>query len=173
MFWPQIIRGAAIMFCLLPPTRLALGHLAPAAVPDASGLFNLMRNLGGAIGLALIDSVIYGRAPHHATDIIHRLMAGDVATAKFVGIPLRLFLDRAAGPLDPMTQMILTPMVERAAYTQAVNDAWALVAVLTLAALLSVPFARRRKEARSPNSASAILGAITTSQTAATSFDNN
>lgn len=69
MFWPQIIRGAAIMFCLLPPTRLALGHLAPAAVPDASGLFNLMRNLGGAIGLALIDSVIYGRA--HSRDGHH------------------------------------------------------------------------------------------------------
>jgi DHA2 family multidrug resistance protein len=150
MFWPQVVRGAAIMFCLLPPTRLALGHLAPAAVPDASGLFNLMRNLGGAIGLALIDSVIYGRAPDHATAIIHRLMAGDVATAKFVGIPLKLFLDRPAGPLDPVTQMMLTPMVERAAYTQAVNDAWALVAVLTLAVLLSVPFARRKKAARHP-----------------------
>ena len=150
MFWPQIVRGAAIMFCLLPPTRLALGHLAPSAVPDASGLFNLMRNLGGAIGLALIDSVIYGRAPGHATAIIHRLMAGDVATAKFVGIPLKLFLDRPAGPLDPVTQMMLTPMVERAAYTQAVNDAWALVAVLTFAALLSVPFARRKKAARIP-----------------------
>ena len=33
MFWPQVIRGLAIMFCLLPPTRLALGHLAPSRVP--------------------------------------------------------------------------------------------------------------------------------------------
>src|SRR5271154_6787697 len=63
MFWPQVIRGLAIMFCLLPPTRLALGHLAPSRVPDASGLFNLMRNLGGAIGLAMIDTVIYTRSP--------------------------------------------------------------------------------------------------------------
>ena len=150
MFWPQVIRGAAIMFCLLPPTRLALGHLAPVAVPDASGLFNLMRNLGGAIGLALIDSVIYGRAPVHATAIIHRLMAGDIATAKFVGIPLALFRGRTPGPLDPVTQDILGPMVERAAYTQAVNDAWALVAVLTFVAILCVPFARRKKDARIP-----------------------
>jgi MFS transporter, DHA2 family, multidrug resistance protein len=142
MFWPQIVRGVAIMFCLLPPTRLALGHLAPEAVPDASGLFNLMRNLGGAIGLALIDSVIYGRAPGHAEAIVSRLMAGDTATAKFVGIPLALFAGRAPGPLDSFTQAILKPMVERAAYTQAVNDAWALVAILTLAALVGVPFAR-------------------------------
>ena len=56
MFWPQVIRGLAIMFCLLPPTRLALGTLDASRVPDASGLFNLMRNLGGAIGLALIDT---------------------------------------------------------------------------------------------------------------------
>ena len=52
------------MFCLLPPTRLALATCA-GRVPDASGLFNLMRNLGGAIGLALIDTVIYGRSPMH------------------------------------------------------------------------------------------------------------
>ena len=66
-------------------------------MPDASGLFNLMRNLGGAIGLALIDTVIYGRAPHHAAAIIERLQAGDVETAKAVGIPLALFASHGAG----------------------------------------------------------------------------
>jgi DHA2 family multidrug resistance protein len=148
MFWPQVVRGVAIMFCLLPPTRLALGHLETALVPDASGLFNLMRNLGGAIGIALIDSIIYGRAPVHARAIVDRLMAGDVATAKFVGIPLRLFVDRAPGPLDPITQSILEPMVNRAAFVQAMNDAWAVVAILTLAAVFSVPFARQRRIAK-------------------------
>jgi len=148
MFWPQVIRGVAIMFCLLPPTRLALGHLNKADVPDASGLFNLMRNLGGAIGIALIDSIIYGRAPVHARAIVDRLMSGDVATAKFVGIPLRLFTDRAPGPIDPITQSILEPMVNRAAFVEAMNDAWAVVAILTLAAVLSVPFARPRRLAK-------------------------
>ncbi|MGC8535980.1 MAG: DHA2 family efflux MFS transporter permease subunit [Rhizomicrobium sp.] len=146
MLWPQIIRGVAIMFCLLPPTRLALGHLAPEAVPDASGLFNLMRNLGGAIGLALIDSVIYGRATIHAHVIVRQLMAGDVKTAKFVGIPLALFRSREKGPLDSFTRAILKPMIERAAYTQSVNDAWALVAILTLTALISIPFAQAARE---------------------------
>ena len=86
MFWPQIIRGVAIMFCLLPPTRLALGHLEPHRVADASGLFNLMRNLGGAIGLALIDSVIYGRSGLLGQQIVERLRAGDIETAKFIGL---------------------------------------------------------------------------------------
>ena len=87
MFWPQVIRGLAIMFCLLPPTRLALGHLAASRVPDASGLFNLMRNLGGAIGLAMIDTVIYTRSPALGATFMERLQGGNVDTAKFVGIP--------------------------------------------------------------------------------------
>ncbi|HWE06376.1 MAG TPA: DHA2 family efflux MFS transporter permease subunit [Rhizomicrobium sp.] len=146
MLWPQIVRGAAIMFCLLPPTRLALGHLPPVAVPDASGLFNLMRNLGGAIGIALIDSVIYGRVPAHAQAIVHRLMAGDIETARFVGIPLQLFRNRPAGSLDPDTQSILEAMVNHAAFVRAMNDAWTLAAALTLAALFALPFARVRRK---------------------------
>ncbi|WP_293906555.1 DHA2 family efflux MFS transporter permease subunit [Phenylobacterium sp.] len=142
MIVPQIVRGAAIMFCLLPPTRLALGRLEAARIPDASGLFNLMRNLGGAIGLALIDTVIYGRLPHHAAAIVARLQAGDRVTAQAVGIPLALFDARPPGPIDPGTAAMLEPMVRKLALVQSINEAWAVVAVLTFAALLVVPFAR-------------------------------
>ncbi len=139
---PQIVRGVAIMFCLLPPTRLALGHLAPLEVPDASGLFNLMRNLGGAIGLALIDTVIYGRSPAHARTITAALQNGDVATATAVGIPIDLFVQHR-GPIDAVTQAMLEPMVQKLALVRAINDAWLVVAGLTFCALLVVPFAVR------------------------------
>lgn len=143
MFWPQVIRGLAIMFCLLPPTRLALGSLDKQRVPDASALFNLMRNLGGAIGLALIDTVIYGRSTMHGVEIMNKLMAGDVATAKFVGIPLEIFAARSTGPLDAFSQALLKPLVEKAALTLAINDAWLMIAVLTATVLVCVPFAKR------------------------------
>lgn len=143
MFWPQVVRGLGIMFCLLPPTRLALGALAPDRVPDASGLFNLMRNLGGAIGLALIDTVIFSRAPVHGTAIVERLQAGDTATARFIGLPLELFAARPAGPIDAEAAAFLRPLIEKAAMTSAINEAWALVALLTLAAMAFAPFARR------------------------------
>lgn len=142
MFWPQILRGLAIMFCLLPPTRLALGHLSPDRVPDASGLFNLMRNLGGAIGLALIDTVIYSRAPVHGLHLMARLQAGDTAAAAFLGIPPQMFAALPPGPLDAATQGLLAPLLEKAALTAAINDAWLLIALLTGIALLCVPFAR-------------------------------
>jgi DHA2 family multidrug resistance protein len=150
MFWPQIVRGLAIMFCLLPPTRLALGRLSPAHVPDASGLFNLMRNLGGAIGIALIDTVIYLRSPIHADALTTKLQAGDVLAATFVGIPLDQFASRPPGPLDLDTQAMLQPLVEKAALVQAINEAWAMIAALTVVALLCVPFARRANVASFP-----------------------
>jgi MFS transporter, DHA2 family, multidrug resistance protein len=142
MFWPQVIRGLAIMFCLLPPTRLALGHLTASRVPDASGLFNLMRNLGGAIGLAMIDTVIYSRSPTLGAGFMQRLQAGDVDTAKFVGIPLDMFMNRPAGPLEGPALTMVQSLVEKAALVQAINEAWIMIAVLTIGALLCVPFAK-------------------------------
>jgi len=142
MFWPQIARGVAIMFCLLPPTRLALGRLEASQIPDASGLFNLMRNLGGAIGLALIDTVIFGRAPKLAQAIVSKLQQGDLDTARAVGIPLALFQAHGKGPIDSDTAEMLRPMVQHLALVQAINEAWILVSVLTLLALLTVPFAK-------------------------------
>ena len=142
MFWPQAIRGFAIMFCLLPPTRLALGQLSLVRVPDASGLFNLMRTLGGAIGLALIDTVIYSRAAAHSEAIIARLQAVDADVAKFVGVPLDLLNARAPGPFDDAALATLRPLVEKAALTQSINEAWALIALLTVIALFCAPFAR-------------------------------
>ena len=121
MFWPQLIRGSAIMLCILPPTQLALGHLARTAIDDASGLFNLMRNLGGAIGIALIDTVIYTRTPEYARSIIGRLAAGDLDTAKALGIPPEAL---ASAPLDPEKQALLASLVDKVAFVDAINDAW-------------------------------------------------
>mgnify|MGYP005988395479 CR=1 FL=1 len=144
MFWPQMVRGVAIMLCLLPPTRLALGDLPLPEVPDASGLFNLMRNLGGAIGLALIDTVIYGRAPVLGRQIVERLQAGDMKEAEAVGVPLGLFAARIGQPVDDSTRAMLAPLVEKLALVRAINEAWLLIAILTVLALCLVPFAKRR-----------------------------
>lgn len=141
MFWPQVVRGAAIMFCLLPPTRLALGSLAAAQVPDASGLFNLMRNLGGAIGIALIDTIIYTRSEPLAQTLWDRLRAGDTAAAAFVGAPAGTMTGNA-GSFSPDTIAALDPLVQTAASVQAINEAWLIVAILTGCALVFLPFAR-------------------------------
>jgi DHA2 family multidrug resistance protein len=141
MFWPQVLRGVAIMFCLLPPTRLALGSLTAAQVPDASGLFNLMRNLGGAIGIALIDTILYGRTGGHAEALRDRLIAGDVTAARAIGLDLHLFTHRPPDVSDATVEAYLRPMVESAAFALSANEAWTLLACAALLGLLLVPFA--------------------------------
>ncbi len=141
MFWPQVLRGVAIMFCLLPPTRLALGALTEAQVPDASGLFNLMRNLGGAIGIALIDTILYGRTGGHAEALRDRLIAGDITAARAIGLDLELFTHRPPDVSDATVEAYLRPMVEKAAFALSTNEAWTLLACAALLGLLLVPFA--------------------------------
>ena len=137
MFWPQIIRGFAIMFCLLPTTRMALGTLTAERIPNASGIFNLMRNLGGAIGIALIDSMIYGRSARHGQEIMEHLRMGDPHFISFVGLSAEAARAGAAMTPDAAAQEMLRPIIERAALTQSMNEAWALIAIATL---LSVGF---------------------------------
>lgn len=146
MFWPQLVRGVAIMFCLLPPTRFALGSLPEGEIADASGLFNLMRNLGGAIGIALIDTILYGRGPLHAEDFRVRLLAGDISAAKAIGLDPSLLINRPPGPPDEATIAYVRPMVEKAALALSVNEAWAMLACVALAGLLLVPLARDNKK---------------------------
>jgi MFS transporter, DHA2 family, multidrug resistance protein len=133
MLLPQIVRGAAVMLCLLPPVRLALGHLPPAAVPNASGLFNLSRNLGGAIGLALIDTILYGRAPVIGEQYRQALEGHSVEAAKAVGLPMERFLAHVPGtPLDASTIAYVRSAVERQSLVEAINEAWAIAAALML-----------------------------------------
>jgi DHA2 family multidrug resistance protein len=145
MFWPQVLRGIAIMFCLLPPTRIALGDLPEIEVADASGLFNLMRNLGGAIGIALIDTILYGRVASYAENFRDRLLAGDVTAAKAIGLDPSRLLDRPPGPPTDAEIAFVRPLVEKASLALCVNEAWLLLAGFAIIGLLLVPFARDSK----------------------------
>jgi DHA2 family multidrug resistance protein len=143
LFWPQVLRGVSIMLCLLPATRLALERWPQAEIPDASGMFNLMRNLGGAIGIALIDTILEQRTQGHVDGLIARLQARDVDAARLVGIPIRQFLNAPPGPIDDLTKAIVAPMVKRAALAQSFNEAWIMIAILFAVSLLALPLMRR------------------------------
>src|SRR5690606_10196779 len=65
IFLPQILRGISLMLCMVPVSNIALGMLPPDKVKNASGLFNLTRNLGGAVGLAIINTVLSNREDFH------------------------------------------------------------------------------------------------------------
>ena len=54
LFVPQILRGFPQVFAVAPSVKLGLGSLPPERLKYASGLFNMMRNLGGAVGIAVV-----------------------------------------------------------------------------------------------------------------------
>ncbi len=62
---PQAFRGFAQQFAVAPTVTLTLGALAPDRLKLASGLFNLMRNLGGAIGIAVCGTILNDRTNFH------------------------------------------------------------------------------------------------------------
>ncbi len=137
MFWPQVIRGASVMLCLLAPTHIALSGLAEHEIGDGSSLFNMMRNLGGAIGISLIDTVMFTRGPQHAETLTDKLKAGDPATLDLFG----LLPSDVEGGLDSMRLLDLMPDLEKQSLVMAINDAWMMLAAITiigLAALLAV-----------------------------------
>ncbi len=150
MFWPQVVRGSAIMLCLLPPTRLALGHLPPAKIADASGLFNLMRNLGGAIGIALIDTVMYTRAPQHGEGLAARLLAGDIETGRIIGLPDGMLRGNPIGAVTPEMEAAVRPLIEKASLVASINEAWAMLAAFTVLGLIALPFASKRRDVEEP-----------------------
>lgn len=73
---PQILRGCGLMLCMVPINNVALGTLPPQQLKNASGLYNLTRNLGGAVGLAVINTMLNTRTDVHITRLHEWVAAG-------------------------------------------------------------------------------------------------
>jgi MFS transporter, DHA2 family, multidrug resistance protein len=135
---PQIERGAAVLFCIVPITGLALDPLPASEVSNASSLFNLIRNVGGAVGIGVVDTIVNIRPPEIVSGLLVDLQHGNAAKAAFVGIPSS-FLAGNPGTLDPSDLTFVKPIIERAAATIAFNEAWLLVSATIVVAVLVVP----------------------------------
>jgi DHA2 family multidrug resistance protein len=133
-----VLRGVGIMFCILPSTRLAMEGWPEIQIPDASALFNLMRNLGGAIGIALVDTVVEQRTQGHADTLIHRLQAGDADAARQAGLPTTMFHGHAMAPVSDFVKQMIAPMLKRAALTTSFNEAWLWLGGLFLFSFLAL-----------------------------------
>lgn len=131
LFWPQVLRGASIALCILPPIRIALGLVPIDKVSDASGLFNLVRNIGGVIGIAVMDTVMFSRAPEHAERLIELARSSPAIAAPLLGVTVNEIPD----PDDAMGIFALGDLAQAAGLTQAINECWWLLAALSLCAL--------------------------------------
>jgi DHA2 family multidrug resistance protein len=144
LFIPQALRGFATLFCIIPATAMALDGAAPSELHYASGLFNLTRTLGGALGIAAVTTWLSDLGRLHAL----RLSEALTDASGQAGAALSALAARAgAATPDPahalvLAQGYLAGLVQREAATQAFEDVFRLLAWAFLALLLLVPFCR-------------------------------
>lgn len=144
LFWPQVMRGLAMLLCIVPATGMALNGVPPEDLRYASGLFNLMRNLGGAIGIALVNTWLIDFSREQTA----RLGAA-MGEAPDRAIGMMQGLAQVAGGWTPdasralsMAEAVMGRVVGREAATLAFADTYRLMAFLFFAALIIVPFAK-------------------------------
>jgi DHA2 family multidrug resistance protein len=77
--WPSIISGFAMGFIFVPLTTMALGTLSNEQMGNASGVFNLMRNTGGSLGIATVTTLLARGAQVHQAALVSHLTPYDPA----------------------------------------------------------------------------------------------
>ena len=127
LLWPQIFRGLGLMFAIVPVTNTALGTLPPERMKNASGLFNLMRNLGGAIGLAAINTVLNDRMDLHLARLHEAVNASRPAATEALA-RLTSHFQGSDAHLMALKQMM--GMVRRQAAVMSFADVFLMLTVL-------------------------------------------
>jgi len=107
---PQILRGCSLMLCMVPINNVALGTLPPNRIQNASGLYNLTRNLGGAVGLAIINTMLTQRADEHYARLSEHVNYGNPAAMDWlnsVGANFNTYgMDGATAALSRLSGMV-------------------------------------------------------------------
>jgi DHA2 family multidrug resistance protein len=84
LFWPLIIRSFGTVLMFLPLNLATLGAIPKKDVSAAAGFFNLTRQLGGSIGVALLTTVLAQRQAFHRNVIVEKLAYADPKTLERV-----------------------------------------------------------------------------------------
>jgi DHA2 family multidrug resistance protein len=135
LFGPQVFRGFSMMFVMIASNQMALGRLPPMMLKNAAGLYNLMRNLGGAVGLAVINTVITTRMAVHGEALREQVTwSRPGAMSTLDGLAARLSAVNPDGaPL--MALQRVAGIVRQQALTLSYNDVFMLMGVAFFTAL--------------------------------------
>lgn len=139
----QMLRSFGTMMAMVSSQQLTMGTLPPHLVKNGSGLLNLMRNVGGAFGLALISSIIGEGTRGRMTEMTARMsMADPQAQSMLMNLTQRMTEMGVADP-EGAARKAFWFMIERQAMTVEFGRAFAILALFSAAtgliALLSQP----------------------------------
>ena len=142
---PQLLRAAGQPLFTIPLSQLSTAGLAPRDTADASALSNMMRNLGGSIGIAMLSTMIDRREIFHFSSIAEAMTQNAALTqariAALVGSARASLLDPAVAKAQALATIALE--VRREAYVMAYADAFWLVGVGLLISLCAIALLRK------------------------------
>ena len=151
LFVPQVLRGMALMMCYIPANLIALSSVPQDKLKNAAGLYNLTRDLGGAIALATIGTVMNNRLHFHWNRLIEAVNPARPAVQHFLDLQTNRFDALVPGDPGHAAIKLLANLVQREALVLTYNDAIMMIGGLFVAALFMMPLVRRpRATAVSP-----------------------
>jgi len=137
LFWPLIIRAVGTVCMFLPLNMATLGPIPKQDISKASGFFNLTRQLGGSIGVALLTLLLSQRQAFHRTVLVEKMASGDPGVVERINLLTAGFVAKGAVFFDAQKQALtaLNGAVNREAAVMSFNDTFWATGVLILAFL--------------------------------------
>ncbi|HEV8310932.1 MAG TPA: DHA2 family efflux MFS transporter permease subunit [Methylomirabilota bacterium] len=135
VLWSRFVQGFGMGLVFVPLTTMTLAVVPPARMATATGIFNVVRNLGGSAGIAVLTTVLSRQTQVHQTALVGRVTAWDPATADRLGILERAY---AAAGADAFTaraqalQRLYEDLQRQAAMKAFLDDFWLLTALFVV-----------------------------------------
>ncbi|MBV8850417.1 MAG: DHA2 family efflux MFS transporter permease subunit [Methylobacteriaceae bacterium] len=146
---PQVLRGCSLVMCFIPINNLTLGTMAPERMKNASGLFNLTRNLGGAVGLALINTVLNKRMDLHLARTHEVVAWGRTQAEETLNALMQIFASRGSDAELAATAQ-LAAIARRESLVMAMSDVFLIITLTFVLMLVLIPIMRRPKPQQGP-----------------------
>jgi DHA2 family multidrug resistance protein len=150
---PQILRGFPQVFAVAPAVTLGLGSLSAERLKYASGLFNMMRNLGGAVGIAMCGLVLNDRTNLHFLNIASNLTPANGAMRNLLSDLTTRWTSALGSP--PAGHLAALEQLRAIAYREASTMAYAdAFLAIMVAFLIATPLVLLLREVVPPKAPS-------------------
>jgi DHA2 family multidrug resistance protein len=131
--WPRVVLGLGMGFTFIPLTTMTLSHIPREHMTEASSLYNLLRNLGGSVGIAFTTTMLARRAQFHQVRLVEHLSPFDPAY-HFRHEALASFLGSKGIPPTGTDGLMYRELI-RQSTTLAFTDAFLVICILILCVL--------------------------------------
>jgi len=146
LLWPNVVRAIGQALVLTPLTAVAAAGIEPENSGSASAVINVMRNLGGAIGIALLQTFVNKREQFHSNVLGQSVSLFDEATRNRIDQLVHYFLGHGISDPDVAWHKAVVAIgarVHQQAYTMAFGDTFYLLGAMLIVALISALLLRK------------------------------